>query len=186
MIKIYDNFLTKTYHKEIENLMLSYEFPWFYASNISNDSGVKDNKNEFGFFHIFIKDNGEINSNYSDFIKPLLYQIMDVTNTKTILRARGDMTTNKNKKILHEPHVDFQNENLIRNKSVVFYVNNSDGDTVIYNEIYTADFRNEQHTVQQTVSPKANRLLVFDGNILHTGCSPIEYASRVLINSNFI
>lgn len=186
MYKIYDNFLTKTYHKEIKSLLSSYEFPWFYASNISNDADTRKLKNEFGFFHIFIKDNGEINSNYTAFIKPMLYQIMDSTNTNKILRARGDMTTNKGVEMIHETHIDFYNENLKKNKSIVFYVNESDGDTILYNERYTDDFRDKKQTILKRIKPKENRLLVFEGDLLHTGCSPVNHANRILINGNFI
>ena len=36
------------------------------------------------------------------------------------------------------------------------------------------------------VSPKANRLVLFDGDLLHTGCSPTKHKRRILINSNYI
>ena len=36
------------------------------------------------------------------------------------------------------------------------------------------------------VSPKANRLVIFDGDLLHTGCSPTKHKNRIIINSNYM
>lgn len=184
--KIIDNFLSKTYYNQIFDLMTSNNFPWFYNPNISYDNGNQKLNYEYGFFHIFINNNGQAISPFSDFIKPLLYQIMDSTNTKKIIRTRGDMVTYKSKKIVHQAHIDFENSDLLNNKSVVFYINETDGNTILYNEKYSQDFKIKKLTINTEVNPKPNRLLIFDGNILHTGCSPIKYANRILINANFI
>jgi hypothetical protein len=40
--------------------------------------------------------------------------------------------------------------------------------------------------ILERVSPKANRLVLFDGNLLHTGSSPTKHKNRILINSNYI
>ena len=54
--------------------------------------------------------------------------------------------------------------------SAVYYVNDSDGNTVI------GDMK---------VAPRANRVVVFDGNIPHNGHSPCEHNNRIIINSNY-
>ena len=184
MYNIYDNFLTKSYHKEIKDILTSADFPWFYISNISDDTDTREFKDEYGFFHLLINDKGQSNSNYTSFFKPMLYQIMDITNTNKILKARCDMTTNKGVEKVHDTHIDFPNQTT--NKSVIFYVNETDGDTILYNERYTDDFKNKTQTIMKKVEPKENRLLTFEGDLLHTGSSPINYANRILINCNFI
>ena len=35
------------------------------------------------------------------------------------------------------------------------------------------------------ISPKPNRLVFFNGDISHTGCSPKNFKNRILINSNY-
>ena len=47
-IKIFDNFLTKSYHEEILEMMSGFNFPWYYNDNISFKKGNK-NLNEYGF-----------------------------------------------------------------------------------------------------------------------------------------
>ena len=61
--------------------------------------------------------------------------------------------------------------------SCIYYVNESDGNTLLKDPV-------EGHGFMQ-VEPKANRLLVFDGSIEHTGHSPSEHKQRILINANF-
>ena len=52
----------------------------------------------------------------------------------------------------------------------------------MYNEFEESD----EYTVMDTVTPKKNRLLIFEGRRFHTGHSPMLHQNRVLINSNFI
>ena len=58
MLKIIDNFLNKSYHKELLELMNSWDFPWYYNSNISYESGrapgdMEQRLYETGFSHVF-------------------------------------------------------------------------------------------------------------------------------------
>ena len=40
-------------------------------------------------------------------------------------------------------------------------------------------------TIRQRVEPKKGRVLIFDGSILHTGCSPHKFKNRIILNSIF-
>ena len=182
---IIDDFLSPTYHKEILANFLSPNFAWHYQSNITDIYNVDDTDvNQHGFTHNFIQpETGMENTSIAHLIRPLLLQIQDTIGAKKIIRARADMTMLANKKYVHTPHVDFP----FRNISAVYYVNNSDGNTIVYKE--TTDNPNanipEKLTVVEEVEPVANRLLLFDGFTLHTGSSPIKNKNRILINSNY-
>ena len=102
-------------------------------------------------------------------MEPFLYQIMDVAECDFVLRGRADMVTWSKDEYIHPPHADFP----YPNTAAVFYVNESDGDTILYGDEVSR------------VSPKGNRLVLFDGSILHTGCSPTKHKNRILINSNY-
>jgi len=185
MIKIVDNFLTESYHKEISDIMSSADFPWYYNSNISI-SNDKKSLCEFGFTHIFWdSENGQREGVYSWFLKSALYQMKDIVNSDVILRSRGDMTMYTNELHEHSPHVDFNFPHF----STVFYVNDSDGDTIFYDK--RAKSRTEINQFSdlkeiKRVSPKANRLVIFEGDIVHTGSSPNKHKNRIIINSNFL
>ena len=168
-MKVHDNFLNKSYHKEILDLMNGPEFPWFYSNNIILDgrTNTNDDLEEFGFSHIFWKHpNGPVETVFAKFILPLLYNIMDIIDANEILRARGDMTMHTPAGFKHKTHVDFEFPNI----ATIYYVNDSDGNTVC---------------LDQQVEPKANRLVVFSGDIPHTGHSPSKHKNRIIINSNY-
>jgi len=78
------------------------------------------------------------------------------------------------------PHVDFTEikEPLL---SAIYYVNDSTGDTLIFNQKYgqTAPL-----TVKTRVTPKKGRLVVFDGALFHAGNTPKTNAPRININFN--
>jgi hypothetical protein len=138
--------------------------------------------NEYGFHHNFWWPNQDPQNRFSDFIQPLLYQILDVTNCDAFVRARADMVTWSKEDFIHPAHTDFT----FPNTASIFYVNESDGDTIFYN-VKPTDVANYKDLKEyDRVSPKANRLVLFDGDLLHTGCSPTKHKNRILINSNYI
>ena len=183
-MRIIDNFLTKSYHKELLDIMSNADFPWYYNSSVSISTDRKS-LCEFGFTHVFWDDEiGQRGSLYSWFVKSALYQMKDIVNCDTILRCRGDMTMYTNELYEHAPHVDFHFPHF----STVFYVNDSDGDTIFYDK----RAKNQSEIDQfldlkeiKRVSPKANRLVIFEGDIVHTGSSPNKHKNRIIINSNF-
>ena len=181
-MKIIDNFLTKTYHKDILELMSGETFKWCYSNNLSF-SDFSKNINDYGFSHSFWDENKGTTDEFSLLIKPLLYQILDVTDCDLILRARGDMVTWTGRDEFKLPaHVDYP----FPNTAAVLYINETDGDTIFYNVKPNDVSKNEELKEYDRVSPKANRLILFDGDLLHTGSSPIKYKNRILINSNYI
>ena len=112
-------------------------------------------------------------TNMSIFWKPGILQIADVVNSNLIERSRADMTMYTPFEFIHHPHVDYDFKNI----GTILYVNESDGDTIFY--------KDKKLNILDKVSPKPNRLVIFDGSILHTGSSPNKHKNRILINSNF-
>jgi hypothetical protein len=88
-----------------------------------------------------------------------------------------------------QPHVDSESEHMVG----ILYLNDSDGDTVLYNE--TAEMNEILHSSKNMegmsftealkVTPKANRLLVFNGKHYHASGIPVETSRRMVINYNF-
>ena len=63
----------------------------------------------------------------------------------------------------------------------IYYVNDSDGDTFIFNEKKS---HSGEVTLKQRISPKKGSLVLFDANHLHAGNNPIDNYSRVVVNIN--
>ena len=81
------------------------------------------------------------------------------------------------------PHVDSTKESA--NISAIYYVNESSGDTLFYNDAYsTAQKCSRASTIRYRVSPKKGRLVIFDSNILHSSSTP-NHGVRVVCNFVF-
>jgi len=72
----------------------------------------------------------------------------------------------------YAPHVDLPFDHLV----VLYYVNDSDGDTVFFNK---------QNEIVKSVSPKKGRVVAFDGSIYHGGGIP-KKGPRCAINFDII
>ena len=72
----------------------------------------------------------------------------------------------------NNPHVD----SFIKHKVCIVYLNDSDGDTFIFD-----NFKN----IIKRVTPKKGRVLIMNGNLIHTSSHPIKSKFRIVLNINF-
>lgn len=79
----------------------------------------------------------------------------------------------------NQPHIDVP----LPNYSMVYYLNDSDGDTVFFNEKYSAEQKDPINlTVMQRIKPKKNRAVVFESDRYHASCNPQVSENRFVIN----
>tara|TARA_B100000131_G_C18021201_1_gene574637 strand:+ start:352 stop:912 length:561 start_codon:yes stop_codon:yes gene_type:complete len=174
-----DNFLTPHYHQELLDFFGSDEMDWYYQGDITRGGNPEIGKQ--GFSHNILDKDKMIPPNpVSSLVMPLLFQIQDYIGCENVtVRARADMTLYNPNGIVHHPHVDFETPHM----AAIYYLNETDGDTIIFNEKFPHNGRLTQAT---RVSPKPNRLLIFEGLHLHTGHSPKKHPNRIIINSNYV
>lgn len=83
------------------------------------------------------------------------------------------------------PHVDMGGT-----YSFLYYINDSDGDTVFFNQHqrvnYHYDTEDEKLTVLQKVTPKMGRGIFFESNRYHSSSNPKNTENRLVLNFNFI
>jgi hypothetical protein len=72
------------------------------------------------------------------------------------------------------PHIDLST---IDHFVMLYYVCDSDGDTIIYNEKDISD----QYTIKEKVTPKQGRVVLFDGSLYHTAEQPLNN-NRCIVN----
>ena len=77
------------------------------------------------------------------------------------------------------PHVDVPKPHW----AMIYYVNDSDGDTVIFDKMYPDP---ENAVVLHSISPKKNRAIMFDGRHYHSGTVPAKHDARIVINFDFL
>ena len=169
---IHEDFLPKYYLKEIQDYFLSDHCEWYYQDKIS---GVESNSpvGSFGFSSTLFNDGAYVPNFPGTLCRSLVAHVQEAVETFTgsyqnVIRARADMTMYNPDKHQHEYHTDFDFPHV----TAIFYVNTSDGNTVLSNGM--------------KVEPVENRLLVFNGLTPHTGHSPSKHNNRVLINMNFV
>jgi hypothetical protein len=187
---IIDDFLPKFYNDSIYYQVTSSTFPWYipysssgvkFAGKILGDTSIVDN--QIGAAHVlFSKGEGGINSSFYFLFHPIINAIEDRFNTKIndLLRIRLGRTLNTNQEGSLSPHTDFYTPH----KTVLCYVNESDGDTVFYKERYEGN-QIEEFNVEFKNSPKCGQAILFDGLQYHSSGVPKNYADRITININF-
>lgn len=162
-MRVEDNFLAQDKWKELHDYMTSCEFPWFMQTTLTYGN---DDLEAFGFNHWLTAEEHPLFAH-------LVTEMQSALSARNVLRVRADMTLLNTNKYRHGWHTDSKEEHTV----CIYYVNDSDGNTLLKDPM-------EGHGFMQ-VEPKANRLLVFDGSIEHTGHSPSEHKQRILINANF-
>jgi hypothetical protein len=170
-MKLVNNFLPTSFHKEIRDLLSSEDFPWFFHENCTDYEN--NTVNNYGFSHLIFDRNKNLKSNYFDFFYPICYFIEDMNE---LIRIRIGMQTkvSETKNHINDMHYDFNN--LSGDKIALYYVNNSDGDTIFFNDKKQEFFRQ---------SPEENSILFFNGDILHSSSHPKNNSFRIAININY-
>ena len=89
-----------------------------------------------------------------------------------IIQGRAFIQLSNNQTPIHPPHIDFPEPHWV----CLYYVNDSDGDTIFYGE--------DQKTEIKRVSPKKGRIAFFEGSIYHSASVPTKN-HRIIVNINF-
>ena len=205
LIEVYDNLLPDTFADKIYDLHTMGNFSWFYSPStvlargiptdnlevnykrVSNGVTVGYRGDEIG--HIFNKDtvdtpylvhsacyNGKPTSAHFDQLSEIVKHLDFEKVNYQVYRIKSNLMFNVSgyKKTNYQPiHLDKITEG---DKSLLYYVNDSDGDTLF--------FDNDLNVIKR-VSPKKNTAILFDSNILHAGSNPIKSKKRIVINTIF-
>lgn len=68
--------------------------------------------------------------------------------------------------------------------TMIYYVNDSDGDTIVFNESYYG-YPIKEFTLHKKITPKKGLMVMFPTNTFHCGSHPINSKARIVINLNF-
>ena len=194
-MKIIDNFLPERNFADLQKIILSEKFPWFYIEHASlapEDNNIKDpmSMETSGFYHSIYEREWDVKSFTYEYFYSFFKMLEDNFGIReqSIIRARLSMKTPKvgyTKDNYNLPHVDYY----VPHDTLIFYLNNSDGNTRIFDQKYNmtgsnTGFGYDTFTIRDQVAPVANRLLWIDGLQYHTASNPIESNRRVILNIN--
>ena len=189
---VIDDFIEKEYQEQIKNVLLgsepfdNQEFPWYFIEDVTA-TGDPDSQHRPAMSHQYVEyvDDGDptgtIASDFHDMFIPMLQRAAFKFRMRYVnaLQGRSFLQFPTNKKMTVDlPHIDiYSRKHLV----CLYYVCDSDGDTVIYNE--REENKEQKYTIKQTVTPNQGRVVLFDGWVMHTAEQPIN-SVRCIVNYN--
>jgi hypothetical protein len=195
MIRKVDNCLPKNLEDDIEKIV--FEIPYYYNSNTSyahddpffehyntliNNSCVIEN----GQFTHAILDEGHALSNLYNLLYPILYSFADKANIQvnTITRIKINLLL-KDKTFTKENYNFPHSDRGSGEKIFIYYINDSDGDTIIFNEY--DDYVNlpDKFTIADRITPKKGTGVFLESSRFHASSNPSLMQHRYVINFNF-
>ena len=149
-ILVIDDFIDKDYQEDIKDVLLGKEewgdllFPWHYIDDVTA-AFEDDNQGRPGLSHVYVEYNddktSDIVSDFHDLFIPMLElacETLEVPSARIVQgRSFLQFPLNLKSKDDDTPHIDLDEGE--RHIVVLYYVKNSDGDTVIYNQRTESD-----------------------------------------------
>ena len=179
--------------EEIKNVLVSdyvyynQPFPWYYLEDITVTYDDPNSQRRPGFTHEYVKYEGKEKSTgkqlsrFHNLLLPILKNAclkMEIKDINVLLgRSFLQLPLNLKNRDVDTPHRDIYDRDDFF--VVLYYVCDSDGDTIIYNETKESD----QYTIKQRVTPKKGRVVIFDGVLMHTAEQPLNN-TRCIVNYN--
>ena len=186
-IKVIDNFLPPEVVDKIEEQIKF--VPFRFAKNKHKPSfklKVKDSNliswNRPGLLQCWTFENGEWNMCdgiqwIEDVLKylPFKYELQRA-------KVNFNPQVNVSKDECMHPHCDMNEGGY----TAIYYVNDSDGDTIIFNEKTMDPILNgKELSIKKRIKNKRGRFVMFNQDYLHAGMPPTKSDYRVVINFNF-
>ena len=183
-------FISKDIQEALFSLVTNKETSWFvnYQSVPPDTSGpefvITDKTKEVvQFNHLLKVENYTLSKLYDVFYNEVFIPFIkknDISCSK-VLRAKLNLVPSFQEDVHQTPHVD-QNTG---HKVFLYYINDSDGDTIFFNEFFDNTKKTEL-TEMVRVSPEMGKGIVFDGFQFHAPTAPKMSSFRVVLNIDFI
>ena len=198
-IYVFDDIIEKPYQELIKETLIGgdapptidkveEDFPWYYTSDITDATHEGPFQGRFGFSHQYVNAEEGIISDFHSLFIGLIKNSCKKINIKNVdvLQGRSFLSTPTNipRDDVDTPHVDMVAPHFV----MLYYVCDSDGDTIIYNEKTKFDDCNPDNinfTIKKKVSPKKGRVVLFDGRHWHAAEQP-NHNLRCIVNYNLI
>ena len=191
-VTVIDDFIDEEYQEQIKNILIGnqdflwddreLQFDWYFISDVTDAYADRQQKrcaltHEYAGIDWEDDDDDEFNNLFI----PMLSEVckkMDFDNLKIIQgRSFLQFPLNLKDKTPDTPHIDLDQEHIV----ALYYVCDSDGDTIIYNERKDQGLEAKSYTIKQKVTPKQGRMVIFDGTLFHTAEQP-QNNMRCVVN----
>ena len=156
--RVVDNFLPEDQFEMLRKIVMSNYFPWCYFWGRGEEEITKD-----FFFHNFYRKGEKQSSGYFDILRPTLKELVG---DGELVRVKGVLTTQSAEHHNSGFHSDYGDIT-----TSIYYINTCNG--------WTEFERGGK------VESVANRMLIFDSNLIHGGVSCTDEKTRIVINFNY-
>ena len=180
-IQSYNNFLDDTSYQKLYSIFFGQGFPWyFYEASVD----IYDDSPSV-LRHCFVKEE-QNNSGWTEILEVLFQKISETLKTNiSFISAHANLSFPSAENCTLCPHIDHDefNDNCY---TAIYYLHDVDGDTTIYNQIVKTNSEIDITvlTPQLTVTPEANKLVMWPSNTIHS--APVTSSKpRIVINLNF-
>ena len=203
-IIIIDDFIEKEYQEKIKVALLGaedhrgFQFPWYYIEDVTAAyQNTSQHRPGLSHQYVMLPDEltgeddvqleyhkvGTVMSEYHKLFVPMLQRVgfkFGLSDVK-VLQGRSFLQFPVNTDgTIDSPHIDIIGS--IDYIVALYYVCDSDGDTVIYEE--REENSEGKYTIKERVTPKKGRLVIFDGALYHAAEQPINSNTRCIVNYN--
>lgn len=178
--QIIDDVLPQAYANEIEQTLFHHSFPWYFIEDVTFGNTYKllqldPHEKTPAFAHVFF-DEDKPTSSYFNLVKIIPYlafQKATSYNTIKFIQARSFLQMPLTKySDYNNIHTDMKEKHIV----CLYYVNDVDGDTFLFDK---------NGDISQRITPKKNRVVLFDGSIQHASSTP-TFSKRAIINFDVI
>ena len=161
--QVIDNFLDDATFLHIQNEIYGQNFPWFQSDHVIFPPIDATDTWSWQLTHMFYYAGAPQTSKFS-ILEPILIKL----NPSAIMRIKGNLVPRADKIIEHGFHTDISH---FKGKTAVYYINSNNGFTVFDDG--------------SKIESLANRMVIFDSTIKHTGTSCTDARNRCVINFNY-
>jgi hypothetical protein len=164
-MKIIYDLLPNDLYDKLRIELMSDSFPWYWNDFINKDD---ENLGGFQLVHGFYRD-GKSNSNMLPLVSVVMDAFKEQTNQKikSVNRIKANLNPRNSFIVEHSDAVFHQDEADSKYTTLLYYVNDCDGNTLFED---------------QEVTPKGNSLVVFKSNTKHAGLYPSIEKRKIVIN----
>jgi len=183
-ILVFDDVIDLEYQNIIKEILLGdrqykgYDFPWYLTHDVTKPAKA-DSQLRPAFFHGYVDYPSELSSVFHDLFIRLIQNSCAKINRKNVDVIQGrsfcQLPISSDKMSVDTPHIDTKDDHFV----MLYYVCDSDGDTIIYNE----QIKSDNYTIRKRVTPKQGRVVLFDGSYYHTAEQPLNNI-RCVVNYN--
>jgi hypothetical protein len=201
MVSVVDDIVTKQISDKIQEMVFGLNYFYKPKTTMTKeidafghsyyDSNIDDN----GQFCRVLMLDGEILHNYQEevnLLQPLIEAAKNNINGAKIIgidRIKVNLILkqpNLSENHYNIPHKDFPDFLEPRHHSMVYYCEDSDGDTVLFDQFHNPLEIPKVLTINQRISPKKNRAVIFESNRWHSSSNPRYSKTRCVINFVFM